>query len=76
MDIRELVGKRVLVKIEGRYGTGGNVDEMKILEVSPSGNWVKMMNMNGNRFWRPVTSVSLVEVLIDLTGSREPKPND
>jgi hypothetical protein len=71
MDIRKLVGERILVKCDNRYGMS-DVTEVRVLEVSPSGQWAKLMNINGLKFWKPVTSISLVEMLTELHG--EPKP--
>jgi len=72
LPVTALVGRRVLISGERRF-SNETVTEMKILEVSPSGQWVKMMSMVGTRFWRPTTNVSLIEVLLDLKVS-EPKP--
>jgi len=72
MEITDLVGKRVLLKTSGRYAyREEEVTEYKILEVSPSGNWVKLMNLNGNKFWKPITGLSYVETLIDLKAGRK-----
>ena len=62
MDARELIGKRVLLsQPKSYYGT--SVEECKILEVSPSGVWVKVMNIHGNKYWKETAKVSVVEVL-------------
>lgn len=47
MNINDLIGKRVLLKISSSHYTQVDVSEYKICEVSPTGNWVKMMDMNG-----------------------------
>lgn len=73
MDIRDLIGKRCLVKTEQRFGNSG-VREVRVLEVSPSGQWVKTQNEHGQKNWQATTSLSLVEILIDLRGSREERP--
>lgn len=65
MNIQELVGKRALLKTSQR-GYGSDVGEFKVIETSPSGNWVKLQNIYGNKFWKATTDVSLVEVLRDL----------
>lgn len=71
MNITELLGKRVLItEKEGYRGT--KVSEIKILEISPSGNWVKLMNMYGNKYWKPVQDLALVEVLKDLKADKPP----
>lgn len=72
--VNELVGQRALLKVSVKqpFRTEEGVSEYRIEEISPSGNWVKLLSMYGSKFWRPVTSVSLVEVLKDLR--REPPP--
>lgn len=65
MVITELLNKRVLISKKEGYGNP-TVEEVKVLEVSPSGNWVKLMNINGNKYWRPVVNIALIETLIDL----------
>ena len=70
MNMRDLVGKRCLLNVkEGNWSTG-DVNEFKILEVSPSGNWVKLLNMNGYKFWKSITVVSFVEELVDFKAER------
>jgi hypothetical protein len=65
--MNNLVGKRVLLKISNnRFYMGGDVQEYKILEVAESGNWVKLININGNKFWKARTDISFVEELKDL----------
>lgn len=64
VSVVKLVGTRCLLKLAGSWG--GSVEEYKVLELSPSKNWVKLMNMYGNKFWKPIQDVSLVEELYDL----------
>lgn len=72
-SILDIIGKRVLLKTTSPgYGARQEVTEFRVLEVSPSGNWVKLQNLHGNKFWRTVTDVALVEVLRDLRP--EPPP--
>lgn len=71
-SLHDLVGKRALLSLStSRYG-GANIDEYRVLELSPSGNWVKLMNLHGLKFWKPVTALSFVEELIDLSSERAP----
>ena len=58
------IGKRVLLKFGNRYSE--SVSEYKIIEVSPSGNWIKIMNLNGRKFWKPVVEVAFIEELKSL----------
>ena len=64
MNITDYVGKRVLLKVEKRWDS--EVQEFKVLEVSPSKGWVKLMNLNGHKFWKPVASISFLEELKDF----------
>lgn len=67
MNISELLHKRVLVAVKERgYSQQSVVEEIKVLEVSPSGNWVKVQNMNGNKFWKHQSDIVPVEVLASL----------
>jgi len=64
MHISELLHKRILVaEKEHGYGTSKIVKEIKILEVSPSGNWVKVMNDHGNKYWVHYSAITPIEVL-------------
>lgn len=66
MSIVELVGKRCLLKA-GRHE---RVKEYRVLEVSPSGQWVRLKDENGTKYWLAVVEVSLVEELRDLKAER------
>jgi len=68
--VDDLVGKRMLLRLGG-YGSPP-ADEFRILEVSPSGNWVKLQNLHGNKFWRARAEVAVVEELKPLHAG---KPN-
>jgi len=70
MDIRELIGKRCLIETDQRFA-GIEVREVRILEVSPSGEWAKTLDNNGIKNWQTRASLFLVEVLVDLRGKRE-----
>ena len=71
MNILELIGCRVLLKIGGTSPFASqDVTEYKILEVSPSGNWVKLQNIYGNKFWRSIHAISFVEQLKDLNAGK------
>lgn len=71
MDIILLLGQRCLLRIGSVPGNA--VEEYKVIEVAPSRNWVKLQNMNGNKFWKPITSLALVEVLTELTPGKPPE---
>lgn len=62
MKITELLNERVLITAKERFGTN-TVCEVKVLEISPSENWVKLMNIHGLKYWKPIADISLVEVL-------------
>ena len=65
MKIEELIGKRILVAIEYQgYGIQTQkVEEFKILEVSPSGEWTKIMDRNGSKFWKGTKFIQPIEIL-------------
>jgi hypothetical protein len=50
--------KRVLISSRGT-----DPIECHILEYSPSGLYVKLSNLYGNHFWKPVEDVHVVEEL-------------
>lgn len=63
MNILDLVGKRALLKINVSAYTRGDVQEYRVLEVSPSGNWAKLMDMNGRKYWKLLSDIGFVEEL-------------
>ncbi len=65
MNVNELIGKRCLFKKDTGFGRS-DVDEFKIIEVSPTGSWTKLMNIHGRKFWKATTNIALVEVLKQL----------
>ena len=65
MTIDDLLKKRVLIKDSNSYNSK-TVEEVKILEISPSKNWTKLMNSHGNSYWRKTDDIALIEVLINL----------
>jgi len=71
MDARELIGKRVLIQRPRGYGGETVVDEYKVLEVSPSGNWTKLMDIHGKKFWRTTATLTVTEDLASLEAHPE-----
>ena len=65
MNLESLIGRRCLLKLKQSYNNH-EVTEYKVLEASPSGNWIKLMNLYGKKFWKPVAEVSFVEHLQDI----------
>jgi hypothetical protein len=78
VDARLLLGKRILARLVSGYRTAySQVREYRLLEVSPSGLWTKLMDDNGRKFWVSTTDVSMVELLVDLRAERmTDKPED
>jgi len=73
MNTNELLHKRVLVAEKGSgYNSKQTVEEVKVLEVSPSGNFVKVQTMNGNKHWRHRSDITVIEILASL----EAKPSE
>jgi hypothetical protein len=65
----DLLFKRILVVVkEDSYrSSNSKIEELKILEISPSGKWVKVQNQYGNKFWKSSSDITPVEVLPNLT---------
>lgn len=69
--MNDLVGKRMLLTVGPTRGwSAKTVEEYKILEISPSGNWVKLQNIHGNKFWRARAEIAVVEELKPLNADR------
>ena len=66
-ELKNMVGKRVLVHIGVAAKVAGRLTEVKILEVSPSGEHLKLQvyRSDGSTFveWERSRDVDLVEVL-------------
>lgn len=64
-DVAGYVGRRCLFPNKNHYTrvSNGGVYECKVLELSPSGRWVKLMDMNGRRFWKPAHEMDVLEAL-------------
>lgn len=69
--VTDHVGKRVLMTVKENGYASPRIEEWKILEASPSGNYVRIMNCHGNKHWHPIIACSIVETLTPL----EPNPN-
>lgn len=61
--IDQYVGSRVLATIKENSRYSSSIEEYRILEVSPSGNYVRLCNTNGKKFWMMITDVAIVECL-------------
>lgn len=71
MDATEVIGKRIL--ITGSKWGDKSAEEVKVLEISPSKQWIKLQNMNGMKFWKPTHEVGVLEVLKSLEVAPEIK---
>jgi hypothetical protein len=61
MNVRNLIGKRLLVTSSSFHST---VDEVKLLEVSPSGTWTKLMKVQGGiKYWKRTSEIAVIEEL-------------
>ena len=74
MTIQKLLHKRILVAEKGHSYSGEKiVKEIKILEISPSLNWIKIMNDNGNKYWKHYSDIVPVEVLAMINTDKPKK---
>ena len=67
--MKKLLGKRILIAEKRGYGPG-TVYEYKILEVSPSEKFVKVMDDNGRKYWKNSVDITPIEIL----EQKEPYP--
>jgi hypothetical protein len=65
MIIEDLLHKRCLMKDSSGWGNTG-VREVKVLEISPSRNWAKLLNDYGQKYWKPTSEIQVIEILVDL----------
>jgi len=64
MTVFELLHKRILiVEKSGGFKSSQVIEEVKILEISPSGKWVKIQNQHGKKFWKSAVDIVPVEIL-------------
>ena len=63
--MEHLIGKRILVAKSGGYRSEQTIEEFKILEISPSKQWVKIMDDCGRKYWKSYSSVTPIEILVD-----------
>lgn len=66
-------GTRMLAKISERFGARAHsvdVQEVRVLEYSPSATWVKLQNDFGNKFWREAVNVQVIETLASLNAGK------
>ena len=65
MAISDFIGKRVLASTQTRpYATAGSFTEFRVLEVSPSGNYVRMVDAYGRKVWYLTAVVTVLETLV------------
>ena len=65
MAIQDFAGKRVLASTcQKPFVTAGSFQEFRVLEVSPSGNYVRLMNPWGHKVWHLVAVVTVLETLV------------
>ncbi len=66
--ITEHLHQRLLLTSHRGYwpNYGQQISAFYVLEFSPSGSFVRLQNEYGNKFWKPVTDVAVVEVLKNI----------
>lgn len=61
MIVTEHIGKRVLVKMKRGYQE--EILEVFVLEASPSQNYVRIQTEHGNKHWKAIGDVLVIEKL-------------
>ena len=60
---RAAIGKRVLAKIGSAIYSSGPPTEIRVLEIAPSGEYVRIEFLTGVRRWENAEAVSVIEEL-------------
>ena len=72
-NLKLSLGKRVLIAVKGGYShSPSSLFEFKIIEISPSEQFIKVMDENGRKIWKHVNDFTPIEMLVD----REAHPNN
>jgi len=72
--MEKLINKRVLVSTkDNSWSSNQSIKEFKVLELSPSKRWIKVMNSNGQKIWLDASNFTPIEILEDL--EKYPKNN-
>jgi hypothetical protein len=67
MNITDLLNHRVLVAEKtGSFIDTSKVVEFTIIEIAPSGNFIKLRDMNGRRYWKAKVDVKIIEALENI----------
>lgn len=68
VKINDLLHQRVLV-LEEKPGSFSHalVKEIKVLEISPSSNYTKIMDENGRKYWVSSTEIAPIEILNSIS---------
>ena len=74
LNMNDLIGKRLLTSDGTARGYGPvQVVEIKLLEVSPSGRWVRVMNEYGRKHWQEADKINVIEELRTLERCPQPE---
>lgn len=66
--MKDVLHKRILIVVSNSgYKSQTTVEEVKVLELSPSGKWVKLQNSYGQKIWRMAADVNPIEILETVT---------
>lgn len=69
LEFKDCVGKRLLVKSSSSWLTS-HPFEVKLIEISPSGEYVKLLMPDGYDRWHDVGDNVIMEVLPDVKKNR------
>jgi len=65
VELKDLLNRRILTGEKNQYFDKTKVlcQEFKVLEISPSNEWIKLQNLDGRKFWKSTKEIVLLEVL-------------
>ncbi len=65
VELKELLHRRVLLGEKDLYRNPSKIfaEEFKVLEISPSNEYIKLQNLDGKKYWKSTKDCMLLEVL-------------
>jgi hypothetical protein len=73
MNLTHLLYRRVLMAAKRNgFDSTCTVEEFTILEISPSGKFIKIRNMDGRKYWKVISDIQIIETLETIEKSPGP----
>lgn len=69
LEFKDCIGKRLLVKRANAWFTD-HPSEVKVIEISPSGEYIKLLMPDGHKYWYDVGNYMIMEILPEVKENR------